>query len=121
MLLNDLKAWVRQSTALPVYFEDKPETPDALVCLREYGGEQVRGLTTHDRSVQVLFRAPAQHAHDAAWAVYRSLLPEPPVLVNAEGGKLIVRPKQSPFFLTRDAKGRSTYVFNVAVIAAPDS
>ena len=121
MLLADLKAWVARYTPLPVFFEDKPETPDALCCLREYGGEQVRGLETHDRSVQVLFRAPAQHAHDAAWACYRSLLPVPPVIVTTEGGKLIVRPKQSPFFLSRDAKGRSTYVFNVAVIAAPDS
>jgi len=128
-MLTALKAWVASLVARTIVLEFQPDTPNALVVLREYGGgTQMRGRSKLDRSVQLLFRSDtptgtpnaAQTASADAWTVYRALLPVPPVIVAAGGGKYTVRPMQAPFFLERDASLRSTYVFNVAVIAAPD-
>lgn len=128
-MLDALKAWATALVAIPAFVDYKPDTPHKLMLLREYGGGvQVRGLNKLDRSVQLLFRSDtpsttpnaAQTASANAWTVYRALLPLPPVIVAAGGGKYTVRPMQAPFFLERDSSDRSTYVFNVAVMAAPD-
>ena len=129
MMLSALRAWAMALVPLPAFIDYKPDSPHALMVLREYGGgTQFRGRSKLDRSVQLLFRSdvPATTPNAAsvasahAWTVYRALLPVPPVIVAAGGGKYTVRPMQAPFFLERDASQRSTYVFNVAVIAAPD-
>lgn len=127
-MLSALKTWVATLITRPTFIDYQPADPDALLVLREYGGGvQVRGLSKLDRSVQLLFRSdsPSTNANAAqaaladAWTVYRALIPTPPVIVVG-GGKYTVRPLQAPFFLERDASERSVYVFNVAVMAAPD-
>jgi hypothetical protein len=117
-MLDALKVWLAHYTRLPVRLNVKPDSPDALVVLTEYGGVPVRGMDRADRDVQMLFRGPSAAAD--AWRVYKAIAPSPPVVTTREGGKFVIRPKQSPFYLDRDVLERVEYVLNVAVMAAPD-
>lgn len=116
-MLDALKVWLAHFTRLPVRLNEKPDTPDSVVVLFEYGGNPIRALDKAERDVQFLFRGKT--AHDDAWRVYKAMHPASPS-IEGGGKRYIARPKQSPFFLERDVLDRQTYVFNATIIAASD-
>ena len=97
----------------------KPETPDNIVSLHEYKGDNVSPYTdVVHRSVQVVVRNKnAEEAHRLAIALYKAFLPTDETMridfTDTRWGQVHVR--QVPHKFLQDESDRTHYGFNLGI------
>lgn len=99
-----------------------PASPDNVVVLTEYAGSAaIRFATVTNRSVQVSTRnVKANDARIKAQQIYQALYSESQLVhfTDERWGQVYLR--QTPFKLSVDEKGRTTYAFNIGVTTTID-
>lgn len=102
----------------------KPESPDNIVSLHEYGGDGVSPYTdVVHRSVQVLVRnTSASAAQELAKELFSSLRKYDEVqrlnLTDSRWGQIHLR--QTPYKISQDEKNRVHYGFNLGITTTID-
>lgn len=99
-----------------IFYDYTPKDQDNIIVFNEYPGTGVANFThTSVRMIQCMIRNKSNiQARNIAWDVYDSLKPEDPFI---HLGKVIAIQSlhDTPFRLSSDDKGRSIWVFNMAL------
>ena len=106
-----------QEDGVDAFRDFTPEAPDTLIALHEYRGDPgVQHESAVNRSVQILSRSKsANEARQRALDIHDLLISDN-LIINftpTRWGQVYIR--QSPFKISIDGNGRTTYGFNVGI------
>lgn len=108
-----------QGDGIDAFRDFKPETPDNIISLHEYSGDEVSPYTdVVHRSVQVVVRnKSAVAAHELAIKLYKALLPTDDTMrvdfTPNRWGQVHIR--QAPYKFSQDESDRVHYGFNLGI------
>lgn len=107
-----------QGDGQDTYRDKMPDTPDEAICLVEYPGTPIRNTSLALRSIQISVRASSYaRSRQRAYDLYHFLhKPEDPIFDEDSTGRWFTgTARQTPFKLSEDTKGRTTFAFNYAI------
>jgi hypothetical protein len=121
-LLEKLSTYLAEEGGPDIFIDILPETPDKLICLREFTGFRVLQGEGAIRNVQVLVRSSADNpswARTKAWGLYNKLKNDEHIIDSREEeeegfwGMVVIN--QTPFKMGLDINNRACYGFNLTV------
>ena len=119
MILEDIKAFITGSgsTITDVYFNHNEAVKGNCVILWEYDG--IYSDTGLRPQVQIMVKNDdMREARKQIFEIYDKIKPvgsyQQTMLIN--NNRMLITPKQSPFYLEKDQQNRHVYVFNLDII-----
>lgn len=113
-ILEDLKAFLNMEN---IYFNFNPAIKGNCIMLWLYDGIHVSNALRPQVQIKVL-NASMPECERIIMDIYNKLSPKDNFqkTIEVNGKKMLITPKQSPFYLEKDENNRHIYVFNIDVI-----